>query len=174
MDWENKEYVGYEYKEMQVESSKISLYLDGYQNFGWQMDENQGRIKENGKTLLRLKRDRKIMNKTELTRLQRNFEDCLKQIETLEKSKTNKAVIIAISIGMAGTMFIAGSTFAVTAAQPVIWLCILLAIPGFAGWILPFFIYKVVLSKRNRIVTPLIEDKYDEVHGICEKGSKLL
>lgn len=169
-----KTYIGYEYIELQVESSKVSIYMDGYQNFGWQMDENQGTIKESGKTIIRLKRDRKIVNKTELTRLQRNFEDCIKQIELLEKSKVQKANALSIGIGTIGTMFMAGSTFAIVAEPPIIWLCVLLAIPGFAGWILPYFCYKAVVSKRIRIVKPLIEDKYDEVYEICEKGNHLL
>ena len=42
---------------------------------------------------LRLKRDRKIVNKTELTRLQRNFEACVREIQSLENSKTSKATI---------------------------------------------------------------------------------
>ena len=43
---------------------------------------------------LRLKRDRKIVNKTELTRLQRNFEACVREIQSLENSKTSKATIM--------------------------------------------------------------------------------
>lgn len=171
---DEKSYIGYEYIELQVESSKVSMYVDGYQSFGWKIDKNQGTIKESGKTLILLKRDRKIVNKAELTRLQRNFEDCMKQIKILEKSKVQKANALAIGIGVVGTMFIAGSTFAVVAEPPIIWLCVLLAIPGFAGWILPYFCYKAIVSKRIGIVTPLIEDKYDEIYKICEKGNHLL
>lgn len=114
------------------------------------------------------------MNKMELTRLQRNFEACVNEIETLEKSKTSVATVYALIIGMIGTAFMAGSTFAVTAQQPHIILCIFLAIPGFIGWILPYFVYKRSVEKQTEKVTPLIEDKYDEIYEICEKGNKLL
>lgn len=73
---------------------------------------------------LRLKRDRKIVNKTELTRLQRNFEACVREIQSLENSKTSKATIWALAAGVIGTAFIACSTFAVTAVPPKI-LCVL-------------------------------------------------
>jgi hypothetical protein len=53
-------------------------------------------------------------------------------------------------------------------------LCIILAVPAFAGWILPYFTYKIVARKRTEKVSPLIEEKHDEVYEICEKGSKLL
>ena len=68
----------------------------------------------------------------------------------------------------------AGATFAVTAQTPHIILCIILAIPGFLGWILPYFLYKVGVRKQTEKITPLIEEKYDEIYEICEKGNKLL
>lgn len=176
-----KEFIGYEYKEVITDKSRVSFLLDGYENFGWELD---GNICEDSmehtnpynqrKVILRLKRNRKLVNKMELTRLQRNFESCVSEIETLEKSKTSAATMYALIIGILGTAFMAGSTFAVTAEPPHIILCILLAIPGFIGWILPYFVYKRVLGKQTEKITPLIEEKYDEIYLICEKGNKLL
>ena len=68
----------------------------------------------------------------------------------------------------------AGSVFAVTAEPPVIWLMILLALPGFAGWILPCFLYRKLVQKKSAEVNPLIEQKYDEIYTICEKGNNLI
>lgn len=122
----------------------------------------------------RMKRNRKLVNKMELTRLQRNFEACVHEIEELEKSKTSVAAMYALTVGILGTAFMAGSTFAVTAQPPHIILCIVLAIPGFLGWIFPYFLYKKIIRKRTEKITPLIEEKYDEIYEICEKGNKLL
>ena len=114
------------------------------------------------------------MNKVELTRLQRHFEADMQDIFSLENSKTSLATILALVIGILGTAFMAGSVFAVTAEPPIIWLCILLAIPAFAGWILPYFVYKKVKEEKIKKVTPYIEEKYDEIYEICEKGHSLL
>lgn len=171
------DYIGYEYKELVVDKKQVSLYLDGFENFGWQVDERYPEVVEsnkNGKTLIRLKRNRKIMNKAELTRLQRNFEDCMKQIDSLENSKTSLATAMSLAIAIIGTAFVAGSTFAVTHNPPVIWLCILLAIPGFIGWISPIFTYKRMVLKKTEELAPLMEKKRDELYEICEKGHKLL
>lgn len=173
-------FVGYEYKEIVAESSQASFLLDGYENFGWEPDEKVMRNAENSglphqkKTVIRLKRNRKIINKMELTRLQRNFEACVDEIDKLEAVKTSTATIYALAVGIIGTAFVAGATFAVTAETPHIILCILLAIPGFIGWIVPFFLYKRELGKQRVRVTPLIEEKYDEIYEICEKGNRLL
>ena len=80
----------------------------------------------------------------------------------------------ALFIGLLGTAFMAGSVFAVTAQPPHIILCIVLAIPAFAGWVLPLFVYRKIVQKQTEKMIPLIEEKYDEIYEICEKGSKLL
>lgn len=178
LEKEKRNYVGYEYKEITADSSMVSFFLDGYENFGWKVNdslpEDSVGGKPGGKTVIRLRRDRKIFNKAELTRLQRNFEACVLEIQTLEQRKTSAATAYAIILGVIGTAFMAGSTFAVTAQPPHYILCILLAIPGFLGWIFPYFLYKKIAGKQTEKITPLIEAKYDEIYEICEKGNKLL
>ena len=162
-------FVGYDYKEITAAGERASFYLDCYQNFGWLPDE-----REPGKGKLVLKRERKIMNKAELTRLQRHFEACMDEIKALEKSKTANAAIAALVVGLIGTAFMAGATFAVTHVPPLVVLSILLAVPGFLGWIAPWFLYRGIVSRRTKVVNELMEQKYDEIYEICEQGNKLL
>jgi len=169
-----KDYIGYEYKIVTVDSDKTSMYLDAYENFGWMPDDAVPARQFVGVVTLKLKRDRKILNKAELTRLQQHFEACMDEIAALENSKTSKATIYSIVVGLVGTAFLAGSVFAVTAEPPIIWLCVLLGIPGLVGWALPYYLFNLFARKRALEVTPLIEQKYDEVHEICEKGNALL
>lgn len=175
-----KSFVGYEYKEIVTDNSRLSFLLDGYESFGWEED---GRLSENAaagkttlqqRTVLRMKRNRKLVNKVELTRLERNFEACVDEIGKLEKAKTSAATMCALIAGIIGTAFMAGSVFAVTAQPPYYILCILLAVPGFLGWIFPYFLYKKIAGKQTEKMMPLIEAKYDEIYEICEKGNKLI
>lgn len=171
---EKRNFISHDYKEISVSSDKASLFLDGYENFGWQLDNSIPPVKTIGRVTLRFKRDRKIINKVELTRLQRHFEACINEIDALEASKSSAATAVSLTAGIVGTAFMAGSVFAVTAPQPMIALCVSLAIPGFVGWILPYLLYKKVRANRIEKVTPLIEDKYDEIYEILEKGNRLL
>ena len=155
---EQKDFVGYEYKEIIAPADRISLYIDCYENFGWQIDENMPAANGMRHTTLRMKRDRKI----------------IKEIEALEKSKTSVASIWAFIVGFIGTAFMAGSTFAVTHEPPMILLCILLAVPGFIGWVLPYFLYRHIVVKQTKKIQPMIEAKQDEIYDICEKGHSLL
>lgn len=168
------DFVGYEYKETAVSAEKASLYLDCYKSFGWHESDHFLPEKAGGSITLHLRRNRKISNKMELTRLQRNFEASMEELDTLERSKAAKPQVIALTAGVIGTVFMAGSTFAVTAAPPLIWLCVLLAVPGFIGWAAPYFLYQFLVKKRTEVVAPLIEQKYDEIYELCQKGSELL
>lgn len=177
---QHKNYIGYEYKEIITESDKVSFLLDGYECFGWEPDEVPSESREgkrppySQKVILHLKRNRKIINKMELTRLQRNFEACTNEIGELEKAKTSAATMDALVVAIIGTAFMAGSVFAVTAEPPNMILSVLLAVPGFMGWIIPCFLYKRVVRRQKEKLQPLIEQKFDEIYEICEKGNKLL
>lgn len=167
-------FIGYEYKEITVPSGQVSMYMDCYETFGWEIDENIAATNGYHLTTIRMKRDRKIMNKMELTRLQRHFEACTREIDVLERAKTSAATVWALVIGVIGTAFMAGSVFAVTHNPPLILLCIVLAVPAFLGWIAPYFVYRCVVEKQTKKLQPMIEAKLDEIYEVCEKGHSLL
>lgn len=168
------DYKSFEYKQIAVPEKELSFCIDCYRNLGWFPDENTPVRNERGQSLIQLKRDRRIANKVELSRLEHNFDACLAELEKLENSKTTIPTIHTLTCGLAGTAFMAGSVFAVTAEPPIIWLCVLLAIPGFLGWILPYFIYRRGVKKRIEKVAPYIGAKYEEIDEICRKGYSLL
>ncbi len=165
-------FIGYEYKDITAKRSMASIYADGYENFGWQLENSVGHPGMNDTVAMKFKRDRKIRNKAELTRLQRNFDACVHEVETLEASKYIKPSVFAYVIGIIGTAFMAGSVFAITADMIVT--CIILAIPAVIGWILPYFVYNKILKAKISEVTPLIDQKYDEIYTVCEKANGLL
>ena len=180
-------HIGYEYREIDVPRELSSLCLDSYPCFGWEQDPNHetggGQDRQTRKTgasgkketmTLYFRRDRSICNKTELTRLQRNFDGCVAELQALERAKTTTATMAALVIGAIGTAFMAGSTFAVTASPPAVWLTILLAIPGMIGWICPYPLYRRWVRKKTAEIEPLKEQKYDEIETICERGDRLL
>ena len=183
---ESAGYVGYEYREISVPRKYASLCLDSYPCFGWEEDPNQGRPgRRRGPAIpaapdpkemetLCFRRARSISGKAELTRLQRNFDSCIAELRALERSKTTRAAAAALTAGVLGTAFMAGSTFAAVSTPPVVWLTILLAIPGFLGWILPYFLYRAMVRWKAAQIESPMEQKYDEINEICERGSRLL
>ncbi|MBE5956405.1 MAG: hypothetical protein E7253_08125 [Lachnospiraceae bacterium] len=183
METKETTFLTFDYKEVETEAEQVSFLIDAYGSFGWKLDENllgqdyesqyAKRIVKGGDVKLYFKRDRKIINKAELTRLQRNFEACREEIKELEQSKSSGASACALTVGIIGTAFMAGSVFAVTASPPQILLCILLAVPAFVGWIMPYFLYKKMKADRVKKIVPMIEAKYEEMYVLCEKGSKL-
>lgn len=167
-----KGFVGYEYTEVSVKREQQALYADAYPNFGYEQEGTQIGIGQVNTVTMRFKRDRKIRNKAELTRLQRQFDACAAEITNLEFSKTLAASAVTYVIGVIGCAFMAGSVFAVMAENVL--LCVILAIPGFAGWVLPYLIYRLIRRNKVAQITPLIDKKYDEIYSVCEKAHALL
>ena len=167
-----KDYIGYEYKDVTVDRKLEGLYLDAYQSFGWMLDKTFGVTTGFGTITLKFKRDRKIRNKAELTRLQRQFDANVNEILSMERSRTDRASIVAFTVGMVGTGFMAGSTFSFLAGSYI--LCAVLAIPAFIGWFLPYFLYKSTYAKKAKKILPLVDTKYDEIYEICERANNLL
>ena len=166
-----KDFIGYEYKELPVKVKFESLYVDGYDNFGWELEDIIPSRKY-GEVLLKLKRDRKIRNKTELTRLQRQFDACASGIRKMENTKLLLPSIVAYGLGLIGCALMAGSVFSFLG--DMIFLSILAGIPAIAAWIAPYFLYNHFLHKKNLEIDPLIEEKYDEIYEVCEKANSLL
>ena len=160
-------FVAYEYQEHTVEQRYASYYEDNYGCFG-------GQVELQGRETLRLKRDRHIPNRMELTRLQRQFEAIMEDVRRLEHSVQNQSTIAGLGCGLAGTVFMGGSTFAITAAEPIVWLCAVLAVPGFILWGAAYPLYRYVQKRRAQEVQPLVEGKLDEMYEVCEKASRLL
>jgi len=165
-------FVGYEYNEITVDQSMESVYVDGYQNFGWELEGSAAPIGGISSVILKFKRDRKHRRSVEVTRLQRQFDSCANEIVTLERSKGLAAAAVAYITGIVGSAFIAGSVFAYLGDN--IPLMIILAIPGFVGWIVPYFCYVAIRKKKIAKVDPFIDKKYDEIYTVCEKANGLL
>jgi len=82
------------------------------------------------------------------------------------------AQVVAFTIGLIGTAFMAGSVFAFL-ANMFLW-CIILAVPATIGWALPYLSFIKIRNKRIETVTPLIEQQYDSINEVCEKAHSLL
>ena len=169
----SENFIGYQYKEIVTTREMEGVYVDAYPNFGWKLEGITPSAFGFSTVSLKFKRDLKIRNKAELSRLQRQFEAGISEIDNLERSKTTSAFVTSMTVGLIGTAFLGGATFAFIFAE-MIPLMILLAIPGFVGWFLPYFLYKKIVAKRSATVVSLVENQYDTIYEICGKGHALL
>lgn len=183
---ETKDFVAYEYLSIDVDSEKEPLYIDCYENFGWMLINNTALIDKddyyinnyntsNKKMVnIRFKRDRKIKNKVKLLSLQRKLELSLKEIERLEKEPFTKGLIISMSVGLIGTVFLALSVFSITLVSPLYIPFILCGIIGIIGWVLPYFIYKKIKILKEKENVSLIDEQYNTIYDSCEQAKKLI
>lgn len=180
-----KDFIAYEYLSLTVDSEKEPLYIDCYENFGWLLINNSALVEKEDyfinnvpsnyhkKINIKFKRDRKIKNKAQLLSLQRKLESSLKEIERLEKEPYSKAFILALTIGIIGTIFLAVSVFSITAATPLYVPCVISGVIGIVLWIMPYFIYKNKYRAKEQENISLIDEQYNNIYNICEQAKNL-
>lgn len=164
-------FTGYEYKNINTSRELAAIYIDSFPSFGWELDDYTYNNYLRRASLI-FKRDRKMKNKVEVNRLQRQFEDGLMNVSSLESNKGNRASIIALIVGIIGTAFLALATFTYLAGMYIP--CALFAVVGFVGWVLPYFIFKNVYHKRAIQVAIEVDREYDGLYVACEKAQTLL
>lgn len=164
-------FIGYEYKEITVRRDMESIFTDSYGSFGWKPDGINPSLSLNSVNM-KFKRDRKIPNRSELNRLQREFENHVKAIEKLEDSKVITSSTVAYIIGLLGTALMAGATFSYLASM--IPLCVVLAVPGFIGWGVSYLAYLKIKRNKTEKINPIIDQQYDAIYEACEKASALM
>lgn len=160
---DEKKFAGYEYRDITTKGDLENVYMDGYPHFGWQLEKRSSYGLTS--TVLKFKRDRKIGNRSELNKLQHQFDNSVYDIARLEASITTGAASISLIIGFVGTVFMGVSVFSYLGGM--IPLCIITAIPGFVGWSVSYFMYKTSKNRRAKKVSPKIEQQYDNIYEIC-------
>jgi len=165
-------YIGYEYINITVWFNMELFYKDNYPCFGWILEKESTPLPGSPIVELRFKRNRKIRNRAELTRLQNQFDFMVRKIARLERARTSMATALSITIALAGTAFITLSVFAYLGN--VMWPCVLFAIPGFVGLVIPYSCFKMICRKNSEQIKPLIEKNYGDIYKVCEKAHVLL
>lgn len=165
------DYVGYEYEDITVKSDLQAIYADNYANFGWTLESVSPANHQHNAITMKFKRDRKIQNKVELTKLQRQFDKHISEIQKLEFSKVRRASTIAYAIGLLGTVFMAGAVFAYLGGLMA--LTFLLAIPALIGWVASYISYVLVRRRKVAEVTPMINQQYEDIYMICKDANGL-
>jgi len=164
--------IGYEYKEVTVPRSMESAYADGYANFGWEFNGTDDALQGETAIILKFKRDRRIKNKAELNRLEREFESGLHEVVKLERKSTAVVMGSALGLGILGAGFLVGAVFSFIASN--ILLGIILLIPAIVGWVLGYFTSVRLQKKKSQQVAPQIDSHYDSVYQVCEKANNLI
>ncbi|MEH7320728.1 hypothetical protein V7113_28030 [Priestia megaterium] len=196
------QFVSDEYRGITVKSGMQSVWRDGYKSFGWELKQSKPVVTNHifrpimaiiaplailpaspflemlrqsepeTKIDLLFGRDRDIRRKAQMNHLQYQFEHSVKEITRLEESSNKAAFIASCTIGMIGTICMACSMFSYLIG--ILELCAVLAVPGFLGWVLPYFLYKGIKRKKKKKIAPLVEKQYETIHEVCKKARSLI
>lgn len=145
--------------------------MDAYPNFGWSIEKYSETKQNPGKVILYMKRNRDLINRVEIKRLENKLEACMNEIIKIENQNQLMPTVQACFIGVLGTAAMAGAVFANN--MRLLYLMIFFGIIGFVGWILPYFIYKRQYSKKKESGQSLIESEYDAIYSVTKRAHEL-
>lgn len=166
-----KQFIGYEYQERVVEKKYEPVYLDAYPNFGWVIDQHHKSTQNPNNIMLHMKRNRDLVNRIEIKRLENKFQATMNEIIKIEKRNQLIPTIQACLVGLFGTALIVGGFFIHSVSS--LYLSLLFGLVGFIGWVLPYFIYKTQFEKRTHHNQDSVESKYDAIYDLTKRAHQL-
>ena len=158
-----------EYIDVKVSQNLEQLCRECYQGLGWTLEGTTAGLNS---ATLRFMRDRKIKNRGALYELQRQCEDAIIVIEKLEKNRNRKPMIVSLISGICGATLIGSAVM--STLYSIMILAVLLAILGFLGCGLGYFLYPRILKESSDKINPVIEQNIDIIYDACEKARLLL
>lgn len=175
-----EDYITYDYISINVKSNLEHMYIDCLKNFGW-MYINSGKkdyyINSNpyqDMVNIKFKRSRNIKRKDELKKLQEKCEKSILKIDRLEQIPHSFASMYSLIIAFVGIIFITIAALAII-GEKIIWLlAIFSGVIGIIAWILPYFVYKNVKSKKEEECKIKIEVEQDNIYDTCKRAVELL
>jgi len=186
----NTEFVAYEYKNITVKRDSATIYTDCLNNFGWELvgEEEYGfapmlssfvpayssvsAADSYEMVALKFKRNRRISNKSELDRLERQCEAGLASLGGLERKNSAYTMGVSLGSGLVGTVFLALAVYSFLSSNIVAG--VLLAVLGVAGWGIGFFANRKMGRKRSAQTGPMMQSQLELVYTACEQAHALL
>ena len=149
-----KQFIGYEYQERVVEKKYEPVYLDAYPNFGWVIDQHHKSTQNPNNIMLHMKRNRDLVNRIEIKRLENKFQATMNEIIKIEKRNQLIPTIQACLVGLFGTALIVGAFFIHNVSSL-------------------YLIYKTQFEKRTHHNQDSVESKYDAIYDLTKRAHQL-
>ncbi len=172
---QDKDFISYDYKSVAVKAKDREKAMDMYEAFGWEITSSSA--SPVGEIILSLKRDRKQKHKQELNKLERQAEDSMQTMRSLQRSQTLGASIFAYIFGVVAALVLGGGmslTMLVENSIPALVGGIALGLVGIALCAVNYPIYRKIADKKTKQVLPVIDKTEEDFANILEKGNDLL
>ncbi|WP_304508142.1 hypothetical protein [Anaerotignum sp.] len=157
-----------EYIDVIVNHKLVQLCNDCYHALGWKtISTNSGLIS----VKLRLERSKKIKNRVELCKLQRECEDVLMELERLLKLQSLKSKRMAWITSIIIILFFAGAL--ITYFLNFLFLSAVFLIFGCTELGIVYFIFHKYIRKMNKRIILEINRHYDVIYYLCKKAEQL-
>ena len=166
----------YDYKTVRVKRDMEAMYTDAYENLGWEVTSTTLADASMSYVNVSFKRDRKIVNKTELNKLQDEIDEVLTNIEKTKSKKANAGVVEGVSTGVVGALVFGGGMSMSMVLEGIGFLIggIALGVVGIGVMFLGWLVHNKVQKKKLTKLEPIYQEQLDKLSELCEQANKLL
>lgn len=166
-------YTSFEYARTTVREDLAQVACDCYESLGYELTGQCAEAPHN-RTTLSFRRGRAIRSKAQLAKIQREMDDGIASIASLEAAKTRKATIQALVIGI-----IAALVLGVGMCCSMVWTQfmvpgIVIGVAGIIGCVYAYVRYRKVCEIEAAQANPRIAEIYDHLATSCEEAQALL
>lgn len=173
---EEKKAITYDYKTVRVQRSMEAMLTDAYENLGWEVTNTQMAGVGTNNVDISFKRDRKVVNKQELNKLQFKIDDTLEKIRKIQNQKGNAGVPEGIATGVVGALVLGGGMSMVMVLSGTAYLIggIVLGVVGIGIGLLGWLVDNKIQKKKLAKLEPQYQEELDKLSDLCEEANKLL
>ena len=196
----NKKFIAYEYKSVVVKRDAASMYEDCMRNFGWEIiDESISgfRLEEGISASIagaatsfaaavatpsdaaphldiaqKYRRDREIRKNREVVRLEKECEQALAAIGSINQKNQAWSMGISLGVGILGAVFLGFAVYSFIFSHTA--RGILMALVGVAGMAIGFFANVKGGKNRAERLAARVQEQTDIAYRACEQAHALL
>lgn len=166
-------FITYDYFTTRTSAESATMVADYYESLGWELTNRTGFLN----LTLTFRRDRKIANKSDLVKAQKNLDSALKHIELLEKKKTASPRLASVIFGSISSLILGlGMSSCLVWGNETIYMIagVIVGVVGIIGCLVTYPLFSKLRRNSTAKVLPFINSKYDEISNICENANKLV
>lgn len=173
---EKEKAIVYDYKTVSVRREMEPMFIDTYENLGWEMINTTLQAGALTHVNVSFKRDRKIKNKVALSKIQNKVDITLSNINKINLSKQSAGVPEGLTVGICGALIFGGGMSMCMCLQGVGYMIggIALGVMGVGVALLGWLTHNKCRNKKLAKLEPMLDEELNKLSDLCEEGHNLL
>lgn len=151
--------------------STAPFYADAFHSFGWELVGSESSLLSGGAVIMTFRRPACANSASELSALQREFENRAGEVEALEEKLERRAAVLSISIGALGLFLFIFSLVSWASGSSGLFFPALSL--GLFFLVVSLFVHTLVIDSLGREAEPEVRQVFSRMYELKSQAEKL-